>query len=232
VTRPSKKNLERHFVEEAAKRLGKLWSLGPDREHPDFIVTEGGEQFGLEVCEIFVGRENRGGSVDKKGESDTQRRIDAIRHEYEVVENIPLAVKFVGDLCADNMVKVVPALLAKNIVSKAVGHRVVIDIDTGLRSGLRVHVTKGLRADWLGVKDRVGWVDYNPMPRITASVGKKSQELSRYNNAAGSDIRLLVVANRIHNSGKLTLEGLAPLDKRGFQAVYFFSYPESVVVFD
>jgi len=70
------------------------------------------------------------------------------------------------------------------------------------------------------------------MPSITAIVGRKSQELPGYTEATGSDIRLLIVANHIHNSGKLTLEEQTTLDKKGFQEIYFFSYPETVVLFD
>lgn len=69
------------------------------------------------------------------------------------------------------------------------------------------------------------------MPRIVETVCNKSQRLRDYKKEAGSDIRLLIVANRIQNSGKLMLEGQVPLDKKGFHAVYFFSYPENVVSF-
>jgi hypothetical protein len=232
VTRAFQKNQERHFVEEVAKRLGKSWNPGPDREHPDFIVTEGERQFGLEICEIFTGHENRSGSKTKKNESDNQRIINGRRKEYEAIENIPLTVHLVGDLCAENLAKVVLALVSQNLQSKPIGYHTVIDIETGLRAGLRVHVTKALRPDWLSVSDRVGWVDKNPTPKITDIVAKKSRELPRYIKSAGSDVRLLIIANRIHNSGKLVLEKKTSLDKRGFHKVYFFSYPETVVTFD
>lgn len=231
MTQPIQKSCERHFVEEAAKCLGKSWSLGPDREIPDFLVTEDDHQFGLEVCDIFIGEQNERGSVDKKREANTQRAINAVRLKYEKLVNIPLTVKFVGDLCAENMAKVVPALVERKLVSEPVGHQTVIDIDTGLHAGLRVYVTKGFRPVWINVGDRVGWVDRNPMPRIVETVCNKSQRLRDYKKEAGSDIRLLIVANRIQNSGKLMLEGQVPLDKKGFHAVYFFSYPENVVSF-
>lgn len=232
MTRPSKKNRERHFAEEAATRLGKLWRIGADREHPDFVVTEGEQQFGLEVCEIFTGQEDRSGSIAKKEESDTQWTINNIRNEYEAVENVPLVVKFVGNMCAKNMAKATPALVAENLAAKPLGHHVILDLETGIHPRLRVHVTKALRADWFSVNDRVGWVDYNPMARIAAIVGKKSQKLPRYKNAAGEDIRLLVIADRIYNSGKLALENQATLDRKGFRTVYFFSYPESILIFE
>jgi hypothetical protein len=160
-----KKKRERFFVAEAAKLMGKTWSLGPDREHPDFLVTEGAQQFGLEVCEIFTGPQNKRGSAMKEIESNAQRAVDALRREYEAITNIPLIVKLVGDVCAANLALVVPALIAEDLASKPVTYHAVIVPDTGLRAGLRVHVTKALRPNWYSVKHRVGFVDRNPMPR-------------------------------------------------------------------
>ena len=231
MTRPLQKNRERLFVEETAKRLGKSWNVGPDREHPDFLVTESEHQFGLEVCEIFTGQESTNGSVNKKGESDRQRMINEVQRAYEAIEGIPLTVKFCGDLCTENMAEIIPALVARNLVSEPVGHHVIIDIDTKLRAGLRIHVTRAFVSEWISVLDRAGWVDRNPMPRIVAIVGRKSRELPRYKRTAGLDVRLLIVANRIHNSGKLVLEGQASIDKMGFQEIYFLSYPRAAVQF-
>ena len=83
------------------------------------------------------------------------------------------------------------------------------------------------------MNDRAGWEDRNPIDRITKAIGKKSEKLRRYKECTGlDDIRLLVVANRIMNSGKLSLQEHPALDVRGFQVVYFLSYPESVKVFE
>ncbi|MCA6112009.1 hypothetical protein [Bradyrhizobium cenepequi] len=64
--------------EQAAKLLGKTWLLEADREHPDFIVTEGEQRFGLEVCEIFTGRQDHAGSVMKRTESVVHRQLEAL----------------------------------------------------------------------------------------------------------------------------------------------------------
>jgi hypothetical protein len=61
-----KKRIERYFVEKTANFFDKKWSLGPDRERPDFIVTEGKQQFRLEVCEIFAGPQDKTDSYMKK----------------------------------------------------------------------------------------------------------------------------------------------------------------------
>jgi hypothetical protein len=226
LTRPLKKKRERFFVEEAARFLGKTWYLGGNREHPDFVVTDGGQQFGLEVCEIFMGPQGYAGSAMKAKESAKQRSVNALRLEYEAIVNSPLTVKFVGDMSADNLATVVPALVAQDLSSKPTGHQVVLDSG----NGLRVHVTKAFRPDWYSVNDRVGFVDRNPQNIIADAIEKKAKELTRYMDTAGSDIRLLLVADRIQNSGKLILEEQVAFDFNGFHAVYFFPYPESVIM--
>jgi len=232
MTRPVKKKRERFFVEEAAKIMGKTWTIGPDTETPDFVITEGQQQFGLEVCEIFTGQQGRTGSAMKEMESRNQRTVDGLRREYEAITNIPLTVKLVGDVCEENLALVVLALVAEDLASRPVTYQGKIDLNTGLRAGLRVYVTKAIRPNWFSMKDRVGFVDRNPMPRIAAEVKKKAEKFPQYRQAAGPNIRLLIVADRFNNSGKLMLENKPALDLLGFHAVYFFPYPESVVIFD
>lgn len=82
------------------------------------------------------------------------------------------------------------------------------------------------------MNDRVGWVDHDPKKSIIAAIEKKSKQLRRYKECSGlDDIRLLIVANQVMNSGKLLLQDRPVLGLRGFQAVYFFSFPESVTTF-
>jgi hypothetical protein len=232
MTQQSQKEGERFYVVETAKLLGREWCLGPDRENPDFIVTEGAEQFGLEVCEIFTGPQNRLGALMKRAESESQRGINALQDEYEAKQNIPLTVKFVGDMCDENAVVVLRTLIEKVFSNKPFGHQDIIEADEG-KAKLRAHVTRSLQANWFSVNDRVGWEERNPIDRITNEIKKKSEKLPRYKKLTGlDDIRLLVFANRIMNSGKLSLREPPALDVRGFKEVYFLSYPESVAVFE
>jgi hypothetical protein len=206
MTIPIKKSRERFFVEAAATVLGKTWTIARDCEHPDFIVTGGAQQFGLEVCEMFTGRQGRAGSAMKERESHGQRAVDALRREYEAITSIPLTVKLVGEVSPENLALVVPALVAQDLATKRMAYQAKIDLNTGLRAGLRVYVTKALRANWYSMKDRVGFLDRNPMPRIAGEVKNKTGKLPQYRQTVGSDIRLLVVADHINNSGKLMLE--------------------------
>jgi hypothetical protein len=227
MTRPTQKRRERFFVEQAAKLLGETWILEEDREHPDFMITEGEQRFGLEVCEIFIGPQGRAGSAMKRTEAGVHRQLEGLRREYEAITPTTLRVQVVGRLTPENIAAIVPALVAEDLASKATGHHVVIDQG----NGLRLHVTKAFRPEWLSVGHRVGWVDRNPLPIIGDAIEKKSKELERYRAAAGTDVRLLLVADCIHNSGKLRLDETAALNTQGFQVVYVFPYPEPVMIF-
>lgn len=228
MTRMSKKKSERFFAEEAAKHLGKSWDLGADRERPDFIITEGTEKFGLEVSEVFAGRTGRSGSIRKLAESENQRAINSLRKKYETSVDTPLRVQLVGTLSAGNIESILLRLIAEDFPSKPIQHHIVIDTDNGLRA----HVTKALRSDWFSVNDRVGWVTHAPNNEIANAIKAKSSDLSEYRAAAGDDVRLLLVANRFNNSGKLLLEQPTAFDLNGFRMVYFFSYPENVVILE
>jgi hypothetical protein len=214
--------------------LGKTWDLGDTNEHPDFVITEGGQQFGLEVTELFIGLQGDGGSSLKASESKTQRAVNALQREYEAIANVPLIVKFVGHMDADSLATVVPALVAHDLPSKPTCYHFVYDTTVAhpARARLRVHVTKALRPDWYSVNDRAGFVDRSPHGIIAARIAKKAAELTRYKDAAGSDVRLLLVANLVNNSGKLTLNKSAKFDLHGFSAAYLFRYPENVIVLD
>lgn len=228
MTRASIKSWERIFAEETARLLGCEWSVGPNRESPDFVVDEGKLQFGLEVSEIFTGVTTDGGSENRKHESQVQKIINALRREFEASASIPLVAKFVGNIDSANMELVLPRLLEEDLVSKPSGYHFIIDT----RLGLRVHITRSYMPDWYSVNDRVGWIDRNPLARIQEAVDVKAVRLPEYQRSVGNEVRLLLVANRYRNSGKLMLERKPQVDLKGFSKLYFMSYPESVTVFE
>jgi hypothetical protein len=229
VTRTSKKTFERVFVDHAARLLGRSWITGDvDREEPDFIVSEGNWQFGLEVTQIFVGaKEVGGGSFAKWTESANQRAMNELRKQYEAsTGGIVLDVQ-INNLNNADVAPIVRALIAEDFASKPDFHRFCID----LGDGLIVHARKGGRGDWISLGDRVGWVTRDSSSIISERVSQKALKLPAYQAAVGNDVRLLVVADRIMNSGKLDLEGSHDLELHGFRAVYFCSYPETVTTF-
>jgi hypothetical protein len=232
VTRPEKKQQERFWAEQVARHLGTVWALDSEREAPDFVVTEGDVQFGLEVTELFKGQQGPNGSIEKTRESRTQRSVNGLAREYEAIADVPLTVKFVGNMEEDNLKTVVPVLVAHDLSSKPIGYRFIHDTETAhpLRAPLRVHVTRGLRSEWFCINDRVGFVDRNPRNIIATAIERKAKDLVHYRAAAGNDVRLLLVADRIMNSGKLMLRDEMRFCLHGFEVVYFLSHPEGAVV--
>jgi hypothetical protein len=226
MTRVFKKVLERSYVEEVARLLGAEWRVSDDREHPDFVVAEGSREFGLEVTQIFTGPSSRAGSLMKKAEADRQAQIETARRDYEAIHRVPLSVRIDGYICEENLAGLVEALVATDFPSQPVGRAIVPE---GVK-GLRVRAMKANFPDWKSWEDSRGWVDRNPEPKIADRIEEKAQELPRYKSAVGPDVRLLIVADRFKNSGKLRLEDGTAFDLQGFQMVYFYSRPESVTV--
>jgi 2-methylaconitate cis-trans-isomerase PrpF len=74
----------------------------------------------------------------------------------------------------------------------------------------------------------VGWVGRDPVLAIEAALLSKKDKYTTY-RAVAEDIRLLIVADRTQNSGKLVLEADTRLDITPFRAAYFLSYPDSLV---
>ena len=218
---------ERFYVERAAEMLKVEWVVGEDRESPDFIIAEGNYQFGLEISELFIGREGRKGAAKKAEESFDQEAIDRYRNIYEGERDIPLCVRILGSVNDEIMDQLLAYLLRHDFGAMSLGDQIVIQPSDHFKA----YVTKGLRNWWFRVDDRVGMVNTDPMPIMEVRVARKSENLRRYQEAAGEDVRLLLVANRIMNSGRLKLVEKESLDTRGFRAVYFLSYPENVTVF-
>jgi hypothetical protein len=83
MTRQFQKDREQFFAEHAARSLGKAWRFDQSIERPDFIVSEAGHRFGLEVTGVFMGLPASGGSLMKAHESKTQKVVNAMRRAYE-----------------------------------------------------------------------------------------------------------------------------------------------------
>ena len=132
MTQAGQKTQEWLFAGKAGKLLGGQWDIA-DCESPDFIVNEGGERFGLEVCQIFTGERNEKGSRSKKNEAQNQTRIHRYRRKYEEKENALLSVRLVGDTCDENMEEVIQFLIEKKFSEKSAGcheeFEVPFDID-------------------------------------------------------------------------------------------------------
>jgi len=225
-----KKRMERHYVQAARRLLGEAWTIEQERESPDFIISQEGQRFGLEVSSIFTGPTKNGGSVMKHGESERQLLVRSLQIEYEAEHPEPLTVKLVGSLEQDNLDVILPRIRDLEMGQREPGHQEHFNIDEA-EAMLSVYVTRALRPEWYYVDDHVGFVNKTPNWIIADRIDDKVRKINRYRTSAGlSDIRLMVVADRILNSGKLVLEGPVPFEHGGFNKVYFLSYPESAQI--
>jgi hypothetical protein len=74
------------------------------------------------------------------------------------------------------------------------------------------------------VEDAVGWVHTSGDLLLQRAIERKAAKLPTYQKII-QDVRLLVVADGMLNSGKIRVSAEANIDPMGFSAVYFFSYP-------
>ena len=229
MTRSVQKQHERFFVEQAICSLGVDWTIHAERDPLDFIIADGNHLFGLEVADIFVGHQNKNGSSVKKSESYRQKQLNNIRSEYEGNTDIKLCVKFLGCLTTKNLEKVVPNLIALNLAEKPMAYQTCVEIQNGLEAPLKLYVTKTSRSEWFMMSDRVGFVAPNSDEIIAREIESKSNKILQYMSIAGNDVRLLLVANRLQNSGKLGCMTNSLFDFHGFTEIYFYPYPEKVI---
>ena len=233
LTQLHQKASERLLVEMTISILGKKWHL-EESEKPDFIVTDDQEKFGLEVCEIFAGKHGKKGSKLKEEENTRQQKICAMRKKFEEKENAPLWLEFYGDITDEKLDQALILLLKEILTAEEFGRKIHIEIGRGGNAlKIRGHIRSEEPSRWNYVSDQTGWVDSNSTEnRIHNAINKKSGKLAEYRKRTSlNDIRLLIFANRIKNSGKLALREGVELKLNGFKAVYFCSYPEKVSVF-
>lgn len=216
-----KKGKERFWVAETARFLNETWEL-QQREEPDFGVTSAGSQFGLEVTECYIGPSNRNGSKMRKEESYNVNLLEGVRMKYQDLGGIVLDLQYLGDSNDQAMTDLLNALMEADLGADGeFAERVEVNFPGG-----KAFVRRSPTPRWASIGDQVGWVSQNE-GFLQREIDKKSSKLLKYRENF-SNVRLLVVANRTYNSGKLRLkEGFQP-DLRGFDAVYFFSYPVEV----
>jgi hypothetical protein len=230
MTKPAQKRRERFFVEQAICSLGAGWTVREERDPPDFIIADGDHIFGLDVADIFAGSQNKHGSLRKRAESNTQKDLDSLRHQYEVNTGVNLCVKFLGRIAPDSLASVVSELVALDLAAKPLAYQTVVEIQIGLEAPLKLYVTKTMRSDWFAMSDRVGFVTPNPDTVLAGEIARKSKKLTLHKSIVGDDVRLLLVADRTQNSGKIGHTPHGAFDFHGFRAVYFFPYPDEVLV--
>jgi hypothetical protein len=218
----NQKQIERSTALQAASRLGEAWKL-EDCLHPDFLVTTPVAIFGLELTECHIGPVRKGGSRMRKAERANHEWLAEIREKVEAATGLSLHVRYYGAATVEARQEVINAILAETQKGDAFD-----TLDYRFADG-RIWAFETPASSWNVSSDWNG--DFETDGRdLQRAVDAKVPKLRRYREQC-SDVRLLVYAQRMYNSGKLELpEGFEP-ELHGFDAVYFFSYPSSVHAF-
>lgn len=224
MTRPSKKDIEIYFAKTTAKLLDKLWDVRASEDEgdwPDLIVKTKLKEFGLEVREIYID-ELRKGSEKKGLEAKSRSVIKQLANSYYKSSKIPIKVENRGDISRlenllDAIKEAVPALERDERKELIIYNGCVVYIQ-------RLPNSFGEYRRWSYLSDTNGWVGKFDNIKIQNFIESKSAKLPKYKKHI-SDVRLLLVSNRVSNSGKADIEHSFNCNRHGFNAVYYLSYP-------
>lgn len=215
------------YAKKASDLLGESWKVEPSPDEvswPDLLVTAENGEFGLEVREIYLDETKRG-SIKKANENSNLQIIQKLANTYYKSNSHPIKTSLLGNITHhDRMLctitSTVPQLseLEQKRIEPYGGCIIYI-------RRLPDHLGEYKRWDY--VSDKVGWVSNVNKEVIDRAISLKAKKLSKYETNL-SDIRLLLVSDRIFNSGKAWMADNITFDNHGFKIVYYLSYPESV----
>lgn len=224
MTKAKKKRQEALYVEACASQLARPWRIVTEGEAPDFLIDDSGVRFGLEVTNLFLEDDGRGSAIRwREGRGD--KIMQKIRRAYEDHSGTTIDLKLPRRPKDADAADLVDKLIALKLEDKPVGTRA----EFLLSDGTIGRVQRSYHPSWLVIEDAVGWVDRNGGSLLQALIERKAIKLREYERNVGGEMRLLVIADRMRNSGKIEVRSYDRIDTMGFAIVYFFSYPDHVL---
>ena len=205
--------------------LKKCWQVkaSPDEVNwPDLIVTEETSTIGLEVREIYLD-ETIGGSPKKALETQNRKQIANLAKDYYLQNKVPVKLNLLG--CVGYPEELLQ-LLTDEVDKLSVWEQKRFEVgDRCVAFITRLPEEFNGYCRWISVSDRVGLVANIEQSRIESVIAKKAEKLEKYKKNI-SDVRLLIVSNRIYNSGKAQLMQNVQCHLFGFSSVYYISFPD------
>ncbi len=226
MTTQHQKSLELIYAKKTGELLVESWKVEPSPDEvswPDLIVTTELEKFGLEVREIYLDESSRG-STKKADEKNNLKNIKKLADAYYKANCSSIKADLLGDIghhdkLLNAITKEVPQL--SEFEQKRIEPY----------NGCVIYVRRlpdqlGEYKRWNYVSNKVGWVSNIDKDLVDRAINGKAKNLPKYAKNI-SDVRLLLVSDRIFNSGKARLGDDIKCDNRGFNNVYYLSYPEA-----
>lgn len=226
MTRHHQKELELIYAEKAAELLNEFWKIGAapnETAWPDLLVTIESGTFGLEVREIYLDESSKG-STKKANEKKNLENIQKLADAYYNTNYPPIKVDLLGNIKVHD--QLLNAIISEvHQLNEFEQRRIELYSDCVIyMRRLPDNMNKYKR--WNYVSDKVGLVRNLGEDIIKRVIFEKSKKLSKYSKNI-SDVRLLLVSNRMFNSGKAQLNNEISFDRCGFNTIYYLSYPET-----
>lgn len=220
------KSLEMFYAKKTGELLGASWEVEPSPDEvswPDLIVKTKLEQFGLEVREIYL-EESSKGSTKKANEKNNLGNIKNLACAYYKKKFPSIKVDLLGDMSHRD--QLLDAIIREALRLSEFEQRRIEPYDGCVIYILRLPNQLGEYKRWNYVSDKVGWVSNIDKSVINRFIAEKAKNLAKYTIKI-PEVSLLLVSNRIFNSGKARLGDDITYDTRGFKKVYYLSYPEA-----
>ena len=217
---------ERIYLEKALELLGLDLQVA-DRESPDFEISNGHETWGIEVRNIFADEHPKRGSPTKAKESQNTKQLQMLAHHYYENNATPILLKILGG----KRIEPYSDLILKAILKRVAQHPFSQE-RINLPEGPTLYITDlphehSEYSRWDFVNDKGGWVRHLTDVRLQTAIDKKTEKLSSYLSQY-SQIDLLLVCDRLNNSGKLTLVSVPKIANPGFSNIYLLLFPLSI----
>lgn len=239
MTTSKQKEREKLYAAKVATLLGEVWDISEPEDEinwPDLIVKHLDKRFGVEISEIYLDDSQTNGSPMKEDEAYIQNYISDISKEYYQSDNIPINVQLAGlnrkrgrnkkDIKEEQEI-IINALVSSSKTLKEL-EKTRVEIFRGCVAYIqRLPESFGKYTRWIYTSDNVGWVYTPSASYFEEKIKKKAKKLSKYKRNL-EEVSLILVANRIYNSGRMSIENDIQLKENGFKNVYFLSYPDFV----
>jgi hypothetical protein len=226
MTTQHQKSLELIYAQKAGLLLNESWDVAPSPDEvswPDLMVTTESGNFGLEVREIYLDESSKG-STKKANEKNNLKNIQKLANAYYKSNCSAIRVNLLGDIGHHDK-------LLSSITKEAPQLSEFEQKRIEPYNGCVIYVWRlpdqlGEYKRWNYVSDKVGFVRNIDKDIIERVIFEKAKNLQKYTKNV-SDVRLLLVSDRLFNSGKAQLNDDIICDTFGFNMVYYLSYPET-----
>ena len=218
---------ERIYVEKAKELLGWNCTINDIPEPIDFELQDRNAVWGIEVRHILKNERESKGSSDKEAESRTSHGLMRLADDYYKNGGGPIQFKIRGSIRSEPIRKQILDALSSRQHGTALSHEVV-----QISSNVTLHITNLPESQkhyrhWQSIDHRVGWVRPVTSAELQHAIDEKAKKLSAYKDKY-ERIDLLLVADRIFDSGRLSLPADTQIKNPGFTNIYFLSYPDAI----